>query len=56
MTKLHPKLRKVVYKSPVKCGAIVLAESFTFPPLLPGIDSHGQTKVRVNFKVSLNWN
>ena len=32
---------------------MLLEESLTFPPLLSWLDSHGQTEVRVNFKVNL---
>ena len=51
MTKLPPKFCVVVLKSPVKFGWMVLAESLTFPPLLPGPDSHCQAGVRINLKV-----
>ena len=32
-----------------------MAESLTFPPLVLGPDSHGQTEVSVNVKVNIYW-
>ena len=52
MTKCGPKLHIVLLKSPVKLGWMLFEESLPFPSLLSWPDSHGQTEVRVNFKVT----
>ena len=45
MTILGPMLHMILYKSPVKFGGMLLAESLPFPPLLAGPDSHGEAEV-----------
>ena len=49
MTILGPMLNMVFQKSPIKYGGMLLVESLPFPPLLPRLDFHGQTEVRIKF-------